>query len=254
MCCTFAHLKSHPLTTCFIDHSMMCLTHFLPFVPHHLRLSPPTALPMTGIRRSPCATPHEGLQFGHLVEPTPLTPDHQINLVCASHSLGLHSPLSPASEERTRFYSPRRFERESLWTKMWSCHKVWVQRPVGSAGFTWRALAYPAGFGKCGKHTGKRSVAASWNQHVHASHSWQPGVAVQEPSLPPPSPAGPCPERCFEPPPPLAGEVTNHPPGLRKLSCMFGSASFSKVVPSSHVPSHSSWVCLTILLAFLTCW
>ena len=29
MCCTFAHLNSHPLTTCFIDHSLMCLTHFL---------------------------------------------------------------------------------------------------------------------------------------------------------------------------------------------------------------------------------
>ena len=35
--------------------------------------SAPTALPMTGIRRSPCATPHGGLQFGHLVESTPLT-------------------------------------------------------------------------------------------------------------------------------------------------------------------------------------
>ena len=33
----------------------------------------PTALPMTGIRRSPCATPHGGLQFGHLIESTPLT-------------------------------------------------------------------------------------------------------------------------------------------------------------------------------------
>ena len=31
-------LKSPPFTTCFIDHSLMCLTHFLPFVPHHLRL------------------------------------------------------------------------------------------------------------------------------------------------------------------------------------------------------------------------
>ena len=32
-----------------------------------------TALPMTRIRRSPCATPHGRLQFGRLVEPTPLT-------------------------------------------------------------------------------------------------------------------------------------------------------------------------------------
>ena len=38
MCRTFAHLKSHPLTTCVIDHALMCPTHFLPFVPHHLRL------------------------------------------------------------------------------------------------------------------------------------------------------------------------------------------------------------------------
>ena len=35
--------------------------------------STPTAMPMTGIRRSPSATPHEGSQFGHLDEPTPLT-------------------------------------------------------------------------------------------------------------------------------------------------------------------------------------
>ena len=74
------------------------LDPFPSFVTHHLRLSTPTALPTTGIRRSPCATPHEGLKFGHLVEPTLLTPNHQINLGCASHSMGLHSPLWPASE------------------------------------------------------------------------------------------------------------------------------------------------------------
>ena len=72
MCCTFAHLKSHPLTTCFIDHSLLCLTHVLLFVPHHL---PPHRLRClwTGIRRSPCAAPHGGFQFGRFVEPTPLT-------------------------------------------------------------------------------------------------------------------------------------------------------------------------------------
>ena len=32
MCCTFAHLKSRPLATCFIDHSFSCLTHFHHFV------------------------------------------------------------------------------------------------------------------------------------------------------------------------------------------------------------------------------
>ena len=32
MSCTFAHLESHPLAACFVDHSLMCLTHFLPFV------------------------------------------------------------------------------------------------------------------------------------------------------------------------------------------------------------------------------
>ena len=57
MCCTFAHLKSHPLTTCFIHNSPMCLNPFLP-----LCSTPPstsqTPLPVPGIRRSPCATPH----------------------------------------------------------------------------------------------------------------------------------------------------------------------------------------------------
>ena len=35
---TLRILKSHQLATCFIDHSLMCLTYFLHFVPHHLRL------------------------------------------------------------------------------------------------------------------------------------------------------------------------------------------------------------------------
>ena len=52
-------------------------------------------------------------------------------------------------------------------------------------------------------------------QHVHAYHSWQLGPRSEEPSLPSPRPAGPCPGRCMEPPPPLAEEVTNHLPGLR---------------------------------------
>ena len=34
MCCTFAHRKSHPLTIRFIDNSLMCLTHFRPFLFH----------------------------------------------------------------------------------------------------------------------------------------------------------------------------------------------------------------------------
>ena len=72
MCCTSAHLKSHPLTACFIDHSLMCLTHFLPFCSTPPP-STPTSLPKTGIRRSLCATLHGGLQIGRLVDPTPLT-------------------------------------------------------------------------------------------------------------------------------------------------------------------------------------
>ena len=49
----------------------MCLTHFLPFF--HTTSVTPTALPITGIRRSPCATPHGGLQFGRPVEPIAFT-------------------------------------------------------------------------------------------------------------------------------------------------------------------------------------
>ena len=37
MCCIFLRILK-PLTTCFIDHSLMCLTHFLSFFPRHLRL------------------------------------------------------------------------------------------------------------------------------------------------------------------------------------------------------------------------
>ena len=35
--CTSVHLQGHPLTTCFIDHSLMCLIHFPPLVLHHLQ-------------------------------------------------------------------------------------------------------------------------------------------------------------------------------------------------------------------------
>ena len=51
----------------------------------------PTALPMTGIRRSPCATPRGGLLFGHLAESTPLTgyePKTCIDVSCE------HAPIN----------------------------------------------------------------------------------------------------------------------------------------------------------------
>ena len=53
--CTIAHLESHPLTTCFIDHSLMCLAHFFPFCSTPTPTTP-ISLPMTGVRRSACAT------------------------------------------------------------------------------------------------------------------------------------------------------------------------------------------------------
>ena len=58
LCCTFAHPKSHLFTTCFIVHSLMYLTHFLPFC----STPPPTqnSLPNTGIRMNPSATPRGG--------------------------------------------------------------------------------------------------------------------------------------------------------------------------------------------------
>ena len=68
--CTFAHPKSHPYTTCFIVHSMTYLTHFLPFLPHHLLQ---TSLPSAGIRMKPTATPSGGMLFGRLAEQGPLT-------------------------------------------------------------------------------------------------------------------------------------------------------------------------------------
>ena len=43
MCCTFAHLESHPLTLCFIDHSLTGLTHFNHFVPRHIFYTDSTA-------------------------------------------------------------------------------------------------------------------------------------------------------------------------------------------------------------------
>ena len=37
-------LQSHPLTTCFIDHSLTCFTDFHHFVPRHLRFRRPLCL------------------------------------------------------------------------------------------------------------------------------------------------------------------------------------------------------------------
>ena len=70
-CCALDRRSSHAPTTCFISHSLMCLTHFLPFCSTSPP-SAPTALPMTGIRKSPCATPLDG-QSGHLADSFPLT-------------------------------------------------------------------------------------------------------------------------------------------------------------------------------------
>ena len=72
MCCTLAHPNSHPLTTCFIDHSLMCLTLFLPFVPRHLRSTSQTPLLVTGIRRSLLCHFARRVSVGRLVEHNPL--------------------------------------------------------------------------------------------------------------------------------------------------------------------------------------
>ena len=67
MCCTFAHLESHPLEACFIDHSLMCLAHsFSSTTSDYADLTA-----MTRSRRSLCATPHGGFQFDRLAGHNP---------------------------------------------------------------------------------------------------------------------------------------------------------------------------------------
>ena len=78
--------------------TLMCLAHFFPYVHHHLRLHRPTLLPMTGIRRSPCATPHGGLEFGRLVEPTPLTGNEPIRCIDVSSEL---TPINYSSRRNS---------------------------------------------------------------------------------------------------------------------------------------------------------
>ena len=65
-CCTPARFlkKSSHLTAHFTDRSSTCLTHFHQFDPHHPQTTPNSLL-VTGIRRTPCATPPAGMLFGH---------------------------------------------------------------------------------------------------------------------------------------------------------------------------------------------
>ena len=68
---------------------------------------------------------------------------------------------------------------------------------------TWAAQASHdslAGVGKCGQLAGTRSVADT--KRPSCPRSWQLGVGGEEPPLPPPRLASPCPERGCEPPPP----------------------------------------------------
>ena len=66
-----------------VIHSQHVSLEVLDPLPSFCSTPPPTSQtsqPMTGIRRSPCATPHGGFQFGHLVEPTPLTFDEGLSV------------------------------------------------------------------------------------------------------------------------------------------------------------------------------
>ena len=71
LCCPFAHLKSHPLTSCFTDHPSTCLTHFHHFVPRHVLRHPQHCLWLES--GDPWATPPGGLLLGHLAESSLLT-------------------------------------------------------------------------------------------------------------------------------------------------------------------------------------
>ena len=81
----------------FIHHSLICPTHFLPFVPRHLRTSQ-TTLPITGIRKSPCAPPHGGFQFGRLVKHNPLTCYEPKTCIEVSSK---HTPINYASKKNS---------------------------------------------------------------------------------------------------------------------------------------------------------
>ena len=70
-------------------------------IPSFCSTTPPTtqtSLPMTEIKRSPCATPHGGLQFGDLVEPTPLTGYEP--KTCIDVSSG-HTPINYSSRRKS---------------------------------------------------------------------------------------------------------------------------------------------------------
>ena len=84
--------------------------------------STPTALLLTGIRRSPCATPHGGLQFGHLVESTPLTSidSHQLDPSCDLRRLRREESSTRISGSIAS--KPLDLSRRTRFTSRFSCH------------------------------------------------------------------------------------------------------------------------------------
>ena len=96
LCCTFAHPESHPFTTRFIDHILMCLILLLLFCP-----TPPptqTSLPSTRTRMHPSAPPRGGMLFGSLVEQRPLA-SHEPR-ICTEVSIE-HTPINLSSRRNS---------------------------------------------------------------------------------------------------------------------------------------------------------
>ena len=133
MCCTFAHLKSQPLTTCS-STTIRDVPDQVPSFCSTPRPSTPTSLSMTGNWRSPCATPHGGLQFGRLAETTSLT----LNMLfgrfigcfrCLSH-------FQDHTEKRTQFWRPilrighPKLRKGPFRSKKWAHSEFW-RRPEG---------------------------------------------------------------------------------------------------------------------------
>ena len=77
-----------------------------------------------------------------------------------------------------------------------------------------------------------------------SSHSWQPQIVSEEPTLSLPKPQGPEPVRSNDLSPPPSSEVTNHPPGLRGGFLVASPASSSGAM-LRFGPMPIPWFCVS---------
>ena len=154
--------------------------------------------PGANLGRSGCATETPSSSAYDLWD------DHTDNLIYQAGTPDLwnfYGSPPPASESEHTASNQDTSKAANPWNTKSSWHKGWIHNDSWTTHAS-QNVPSPTPWQDSAKvdnfqiHDPWRTARAN---NVHDSHSWQPGVGNEEPSLLSPRPPCPCPERCFEP-------------------------------------------------------